>query len=81
MQSTHHTWNPLEIWRVNEYLYTHVSNFTKAILALPAISVVSEKVFSTAANIINSQRACLLPENANMSIVIKFNKVFYDIFK
>ena len=73
MQSTHNTlsypaWNPLEFWRVIGYVYPHVSNFTKAMLALPAISVTS------------SQRACILPENANMFIFIKHNKAFYDIF-
>ena len=75
MQNTHntlryHAWNPLEFWRVNGYM-----------LALPVISIASERVFSTAGNIISSQRACLLPENANMLIFIKHNKAFYDIFK
>ena len=73
--------NPLEFWKINGFLYPHVGNFAKAMLAIPATSVASERVFSTAGNIISSQRACLLPENANMLIFIKHNKEFYDIFK
>ena len=46
-----------------------------------ATSVAIESVFSTAGNIISSQRACLLPENANMLIFIMHNNKFYDIFK
>ena len=49
-------------------LYAHVSNFRKAILAIRLnyidISVVSERVLSTAGNIVSSQRTCLSPENA-----------------
>ena len=67
--------------RVNGYLYPHVSCFSKTMLALPAISVASERVFSTAGNIISSQRICLLPENPNMLIFIKHNKAIDDIFK
>ena len=51
-------------------LYAHVSNFRKAILPIRLnyidISVVSERVLSTAGNIVSSQRTCLSPENANM---------------
>ena len=59
-------------------LYAHVSNFRKAILAIRLnynfiidISVDSERVLSTAGNIVSSQRICLSPENANMLICIK----------
>ena len=48
---------------------------------LPVISVTSERTFSTAGNILRSQRAYLLSENTSMLIFIKHNKAFYDIFK
>ena len=64
MQSTHNTlrsltWNPLEFCKVNGYLYPHVSN---TMLELPAISVASKRVFSTAGNIISGQRESLTRE-------------------
>ena len=59
-------------------LYPHISNFTKAMLALADISVVSDRVVSTAGNIISTQRTCLLPENANMVIFIKPFIIYSD---
>ena len=64
-------------------LYAHVSNFRKAILAIRLnyidISVVSERVLSTAGNIVSSQRTCLSPENANMLNCIKHFQINIDI--
>ena len=64
-------------------LYPHVSNSSKAMLAIRSnyidISVVSERVLSTAGNIISSQRTRLLPENATMLICIKHFQINIDI--
>ena len=68
----------LELWSVNGYLFPHVSYFTKAMLAIPSTLVASERVFSTADNIISRREASLLTD---MLINIKHNRTFYYIFK
>ena len=56
----YYAWNLFEFSRVNGYVSPHVSNFTKAMLVLPATSVASKRVFYTAGNIISGQRECVL---------------------
>ena len=46
---------------IGSHEYPHVSNFTKVMLVLPATSVASKRVVSTAGNIING--------NTGMSII------------
>ena len=72
--------NPLEWWHGNQHTYPHLASYARCLLAIPATSVQSERVFSSAGNIITSQRACLSPDNANMLIFMKHNKDFYNIF-
>ena len=55
--------------------------FHQGSVGITCYSVTSERVFSTAGNIISSQRECRLPDNANMLIFIKHNKTFHCIFK
>lgn len=45
----------------------------KKCLAIPATSVPAERTFSTAGNIVNQKRACLLPENANLLVFLAEN--------
>ena len=71
---------PLEWWKANEHKFPHLGRHARCLLAIPATSVPSERVFSTAGNIICSQRACLSTDNANMLIFIKHNKNFYNKF-
>ena len=61
------------VWRVHGYLNPHVTKFTKAMVALPAILVISDEAFYTAGNLMSSQLAFLLSENDNMLMFIKHN--------
>jgi hypothetical protein len=45
----------------------------RTFLASPPTSVPSERVFSTAGDVISDHRASLLPENAEKLIFLKFN--------
>jgi len=64
---------PLKWWRENCSLYPLLSPLAKAYLSIPATSVPSERVFSTAGDIVTAQRSQLLPENVDMLIFLKKN--------
>ncbi|XP_051999904.1 zinc finger BED domain-containing protein 4-like [Xyrauchen texanus] len=63
----------LKWWKKNARLYPLLSSIAKAYLSTPATSVPSERVFSSAGDIVNVQRSQLLPENVDMLIFLKKN--------
>ncbi|KAE8297845.1 hypothetical protein D5F01_LYC02317 [Larimichthys crocea] len=64
---------PLKWWQDHCSRYPLLSQLAKACLAVPATSVPSERIFSTAGDIVNAQRSQLLPENVDMLIFLKKN--------
>ncbi len=64
---------PLNWWRENRSKYPLLSPLAKAYLSIPATSVPSERVFSTAGDIVTAQRSQLLPEIVDMLIFLKKN--------
>lgn len=48
--------NPLDWWRIKENKYPNVWKLARCVLAIPATSAPSERVFSAAANIVNKKR-------------------------
>nr|KAG5685994.1 hypothetical protein BaRGS_028327 [Batillaria attramentaria] len=65
--------NPLSWWRVNEARFPLLARMAKMYLAIPATSVPSERVFSTAGDILTSQRASLKPEHVDKLLFLKKN--------
>lgn len=65
--------DPLVWWRDNEKPFPHLSNLAKRFLGIPAMSVPSEQVFSTAGDIVTAQRASLSPENVDIMVFLKKN--------
>lgn len=65
--------NPLEWWKTNEPKYPHVAKLAKRYLAVPATSVPSERVFSTAGDIITAQRSVLSAHNVDKLIFLTKN--------
>lgn len=65
--------SPLHWWKVNEDKYPLLATFAKYILAIPATSVASERVFSTAGDIVTAQRATLQSNNVDMLIFLAKN--------
>ncbi|XP_061166409.1 E3 SUMO-protein ligase ZBED1-like [Saccostrea echinata] len=55
--------NPLSWWKENEFKFPLVSKLARAYLCIPATSVPSERVFSTAGEILSAQRARLKPKH------------------
>lgn len=64
---------PLKWWRENSCKYPSMSPLAKAYLSIPATSVPSERVFSTAGDIVTAQRSQMLPEIVDMLIFLKKN--------
>ena len=65
--------DPLEWWRANSFRYPLLSHLAKKYLSIPATSVPSERVFSTAGNIVTKKRACLDPSTVNMLVFLAEN--------
>ncbi|VVC30178.1 Ribonuclease H-like domain,HAT, C-terminal dimerisation domain [Cinara cedri] len=55
--------DPFEWWGTRTIMYPIISGCAKKYLTILAISVSSEKCFSTAGNIVIPKMSCLLPEN------------------
>ncbi|XP_060763665.1 zinc finger BED domain-containing protein 4-like [Neoarius graeffei] len=65
--------NPLAYWQLNKGRFPALAQTARAYLCSPCTSVDSERLFSTAANIIDDKRNRLTPKNAEMLIMIKRN--------
>ncbi len=65
--------DPMDWWKTNDHKYPRLAKLTKAYLSVPATSVPSERVFSTAGLIVNRLRSHLLPEHVNMLIFLNKN--------
>uniref|UniRef100_A0A1A8GJZ9 HAT C-terminal dimerisation domain-containing protein n=1 Tax=Nothobranchius korthausae TaxID=1143690 RepID=A0A1A8GJZ9_9TELE len=65
--------NPLVWWRENEKEYPLVARMAKRYLCVPGTSVASERVFSTAGDIITAKRSCLTPGHVNQLLFLQKN--------
>jgi hypothetical protein len=65
--------NPLIWWRDRKTKYPLLSELARALLCIPATSVPSERVFSTAGDILTSQRANLKGKHVDTLIFLKKN--------
>jgi len=68
--------NPLSYWRERKHLYPNIAMLARLYLAIPATSAASERVFSSAGNIITKKRSSLAPENACDLIFAHQNKKY-----
>lgn len=65
--------NPLKWWSQNSWRFPLMAELAKVYLAPPPSSVASERLFSTAGDIITDNRSRLLPERAEQLIFLKVN--------
>ena len=63
----------LEWWKQKEQVFPILSQLARKYLCVPASSVPSERIFSTAGNIVNPKRARLNAENVDMLIFLNKN--------
>jgi hypothetical protein len=70
--------DPFLWWKLNQHRLPTMASMALVYLASPPTSVPSERVFSTAGDIITDHRSRLLPENAEKLILLKFNLHLLD---
>jgi hypothetical protein len=63
--------NPLLWWKNNESLYPHLSKFSRRVLAIPATSAPSERVFSVAGQIVTKKRTRLTGDAVTLLVWLK----------
>ena len=69
--------DPLAWWRDNQARFPLLSKLARKYLTVCATSTASERVFSTAGNIVTHLRASLKPEKVNMLVFLARNKPEY----
>ncbi|XP_072140743.1 E3 SUMO-protein ligase ZBED1-like [Dermacentor andersoni] len=74
-----HNMDALKWWKDNEPKFPLVAELAKKYMCIPASSASSERVFSTAGNIITAKRSCLLPENVSSLVFLYQNRAYMDI--
>ena len=62
--------SPHVYWEEKKILYPLLAKLTMKYLSIPAASVASEHLFSTARHIISDQRNCLDPDRAEMLLFL-----------
>ena len=65
--------SPLKYWQQKKVLYPILAKMAIKYLSIPAASTASERLFSTARNIITDQRNCLDPDRAEMLLFLNKN--------
>ncbi|XP_041834649.1 zinc finger BED domain-containing protein 4-like [Melanotaenia boesemani] len=65
--------DPLLWWKTSEYMYPLTAKLAKHYLAIPATSVPSERVFSTAGDIVTASRSSLTSDNVDKLIFLAKN--------
>lgn len=71
-----HNLDPSAWWQAHETSFPTIATTAKQLLCIPASSASSERVFSSAGNIVSAKRNCLSPENVNMLVFLHQNRVF-----
>jgi len=66
--------DPLEWWKLKSATYPNLSGQVQRMWTLPASSVRSEEIFSTAGNILTLKRNRLLPQHVNMLVFLHANE-------
>lgn len=66
--------NPLPWWSSKRHKFPLLASLARKYLSIPASSTPSERVFSTAGNIISAKRSCLTPKHANVLIFLYQNR-------
>lgn len=72
---------PLQWWKANCKRFPNLAKVAKKVLAIPATSTPTERLFSTAGLVCHKKRARLLPENVDKLVFLHENRKFLDSVK
>ena len=64
---------PLKWWKLYKHAFPNLALMAQKYLGIVATSVPSERLFSTAGNIVNCKRAALSPEHVNQFVFLHEN--------
>ena len=64
---------PLQWWKQRVATYSYLSKLATKILSVTATSVPSERLFSSAGNLVSNKRSCLLPANVDRLLFLYEN--------
>ena len=73
-----HCGDPLEWWKSRQSSLPVLSEVARSVLAVPATSVPSERIFSKAGQIVSKRRASLKPNHVDMMIFLNKNYDFIN---
>ena len=65
--------NPLNCWKNNTHRYLRVAKVARDVLAIPATSAPSERIFSTAGLTVTKLRSCLKPSSVDALVFLNKN--------
>ena len=65
--------NPLDWWNAEHHNYPLLWKLAKKYLCICASSAASERLFSSAGNVVTPKRSCLKPEKVNMLVFLAKN--------
>ena len=65
--------NPLTWWQAHAEDFPLLAGLAKQYLCIPGTSVPSERVFSTAGDIVSAQRSCLTPQHVDQLLFLQKN--------
>ncbi|XP_060764594.1 E3 SUMO-protein ligase ZBED1-like [Neoarius graeffei] len=68
--------DPLHWWKAHAQAYPLLAKLAQRHVCVPGTSVPAERIFSTAGDIISSQRSCLTSEHADQLLFLKKNMQF-----
>ena len=63
--------DPLDWWKSNETIFPNLAKLAKCYLAVPAISMPTERVFSTAGDIVTATRSTLTSESVDKLVFLE----------
>ncbi|XP_077095961.1 E3 SUMO-protein ligase ZBED1-like [Siphateles boraxobius] len=70
--------DPFMWWKTNECKFPHVAKAAKRLLCVPGTSVPSERIFSTAGDIVSANRSRLAPDSVDRLIFLHKNLSIVD---
>lgn len=70
--------DPFMWWKTNESKYPHVAKVAQRHLCVPGSSVPSERIFSTAGDIVSATRSRLAPDSVDRLIFLQKNLSIAD---